>query len=123
MRLIELDVLFTVSHRPDFDSIELARVLKDARMRKGMTIRSIADALSVPVTEAEHWFRTDRYNAPPEVSIWPRVRDLLDIEGWDAVGVSIPVPNVFEMGGRAYHEKGLSPTITANHPGWIAVEV
>lgn len=86
-----------------------------------MSVREVAEAIAVPVTEAEHWFRTDRYNAPPEVSIWPRVRDLLDIRGWDEVGVSIPVPNMFEMGGRAYHENGLCPTITANNTGWIAV--
>lgn len=120
--LVEADVMFTVSKRADFDPIRLAHVLRNARKRAGMTVREVADAVGVPITEAEHWFRTDRFNSPPDAAIWEDVRGLLGIEGWGEVGVTIPIPNVFEMGGRAYHESGLSPTVTANQPNWIIIE-
>lgn len=121
--LIEIGIQFDNRLRPDFDAIELAKVLRSARASRGLTLGQIADACGVTKTETEHWFRLDSYNAPPSTAVWPRVKDLLGIEGWDVVGQSYDSPNVFDMSGRAYHESGLAPTITVTTAGWIAREV
>lgn len=117
--LIQFDLEFMVMHRPDFDSYALADDLRAARSRLGMTLSDVADVVGVTRTEAEHWFRKDRWNAPPSVDVWPRVRDLFRIEGWDVVGDYDLVPNVFETSGRAYHEDGICPTVVANGPPWV----
>ena len=121
IRLLQLDILFTVSNRPDFDTIALAHDLREARKERGLSIDKIADSCGVPRTEAEHWFRTDRWNAPPDARLWRKVKSLLGIEGWDIAGEIITSMNVYEMGGRAYHSDGLAPTMTVRNSNWIAV--
>jgi len=95
--LIEIVLDYTVIQRPDFDTIALAHDMRAARDRCGLTIGEVADRVGVPRTEAEHWFRTDTYNSPPDPDIWATVRSILGISGWDIVGESYTTPNIHEM--------------------------
>ena len=95
--LIEIDLDFTVVQRPDFDTIALARDMRSARDRCGLTIGRVAELTGVPRTEAEHWFRTDTYNSPPDPDIRERVSAILGISGWDIVGEKYTTPNIHEM--------------------------
>lgn len=119
--LEEINLQFMNTLRPPFDTEALTMELREARARKGLTIRQVADACGVSPTEAEHWFRTDIYNAPPSTMIWDKVKHLLGIEGWDVVGVSYQIPNEFEMACRAYHERGIAPTVTVRNSTWVAI--
>ena len=118
-RLIMMDLKFTNTVRPEFDSLALAKDLREARSRLGLTIKEVADVCGVPPTEAEHWFRLDGCNAAPSTEVWPKVKTALGIVGWDVVGESYQVDNSFEMAGRGYRENGLAPTLTANNCPWV----
>ena len=117
--LIEINLQFTNRLRPEFDARPLIETLRKARATKGLTLRQIADLCGVTQTEAEHWFRLDRFGSPPSIEAWPKVKALFGIEGWDIVGESYEAPNTYDMSGRGYYEGGLAPTITVRTAAWV----
>lgn len=121
-QLMQVNLLFSNLLRPEFDAKALITELREARRTKGLTIKQVADGCGVTSTEAEHWFRLDAYGSAPHPSVWAKVRDLLGIQGWDIAGEIIETPNTFDMSARAYHEKGIAPTITVHNAGWILRE-
>lgn len=101
--------------RHPIDQKELARYLKQVREKCGLSVRDIAERLSVPITEAEHWFRADRYGNIPDASIWYELKELLhlDTDRWDmAVTEFDMVENEYEYAQRCYRTSGLAPTLT-----------
>lgn len=118
-QLMQINLSFNNLLRPEFDTEALIKELRAARSIKGLTIKQVADRCGVTPTEAEHWFRLDRYGSAPHPSVWGTVKDLLGIKGWDIVGEIIETPNTYDMSARAYHERGIAPTITVHNAGWI----
>lgn len=95
---MEMQIRRLVAIRPDFDTRALTLEMRERRREMGLSIKVISEALNVPATECEHWFRLDRYGSPPSPDVWGRVRALLGITGWDEVGVVEYRDNVYEMG-------------------------
>ena len=100
-------------HEVDYD--ELSSFLKTAKKQAKITINQISEKLGKPQSEVEHWFRTDKYFAPPTDDIWFNLKEMLGIETdtYDAFMTEFEwVDGVYEMDKRAYDEDGLSPTVT-----------
>lgn len=97
------------------DQTELAKFLKDAKKKVGLSNKTIAERLSIPITEVEHWFRTDRYGCIPEASVWFRLKEILelDTDEWDLpITEFVEVENNYERSQRCYSTDGVSPTLT-----------
>ena len=98
----------------DVDYNELSSFLKSAKKDAKVTINEISEKLGKPKSEVEHWFRTDKYFAPPTDDIWFDLKEMLSIETdtYDAFMTEFEwVDGVYEMDKRAYDEDGLSPTL------------
>lgn len=101
-------------HTIDYD--ELSSFLKNAKKTANVTIDEISEKLGKKRSEVEHWFRTDKYFAPPTDDVWFDLKGLLGIETdtYDAFITEYElVDGVYEMDKRAYDESGLSPTLTS----------
>ena len=99
----------------DADYTKLSIFLKDAKKAAKVTINEIAEKLGKPKSEVEHWFRTDKFFAPPTDDIWFDLKEMLNIETdtYDAFLTEFEwVDGVYEMDKRAYDESGLAPTVT-----------
>ena len=100
----------------DVDYEELSHFLKSAKKTAKVTINNIAEKLDKPRSEVEHWFRTDKFFAPPTDDIWFDLKHLLGItdDKYDAFITEYEwVDGVYEMDKRAYDESGLAPTLTS----------
>ncbi len=95
----------------------LQECLKD---NKGeFTNKDIANQLNIPVTKVEHWFRTDSSFSIPSEDIWMELKKLLNIQTneFDSSIMEFEIkPNEFDISNRAYHEDGISPTLTTTSP-------
>lgn len=101
--------------RHPIDQKELARYLKQAREKCGLSVRDVAETLGIPITEAEHWFRTDKCGNIPDADIWYELKELLhlDTDRWDmAVTEFDMVENEYEYAQRCYRISGLAPALT-----------
>ena len=99
-------------HEPDKDG--LVSMLRDAKDRSGKTIKRIAEEVGCPVTEAEHWFRTDDGWSIPDPELWPKVKESLGLEDseYDSQITEFEErESDYDMGNRAYGTGGISPTI------------
>jgi DNA (cytosine-5)-methyltransferase 1 len=100
----------------DVDTEALRELLRSAKRKAGVTNRQLADALSRPVTEVEHWFRTDDCFSIPDAAVWYEIKALLGvtIDDFDApVTEFITKEGVFEKSHRCYEIDGLAPTLTS----------
>jgi site-specific DNA-cytosine methylase len=101
VRKYEVDILF------------LQKTLKE---HKNITNQQIADALNVPKTMVEHWFRTDNYFSIPDKDVWLRLKELLGIvteEFDESIMVFEQREGVFDKSNRVYDEEGIAPTLTS----------
>jgi len=98
----------------DVDTDGLRNLL---RQHKTMTTRQIADAISVPLTNASHWFRTDRYFSVPEPEIWFDLKRLLGIKT-NQFDESIMTFEdklcSYDSANRVYLVSGIAPTILSS---------
>ena len=98
-------------HEVDIDGLK--RIL---RSHKTLSNKEISDALGVPQTKVEHWFRNDNCFSIPDSNIWRGLKSLLNIQT-DEFDKSImefeEKENVFEKSNRCYDENGIAPTMTA----------
>lgn len=117
----EVQLMRLRANRPEMDRLAFVQTMRDARVSAGYTSRELSEILGVPRTEVEHWFRLDRYGNLPRPEIWPIIRDLLGIEGWDEVGTVIWTDCEYEMAGRAYLPDGVCPTILIG-PRYVVIE-
>ena len=100
----------------EVDIEELKKTLKEAKEKAGITIKEIADTLEVNKTTVEHWFRNDNCFSIPDENIWHNLKELLNIttDKFDKALTEFEIKdNEYDMSNRVYHEKGISPTLTA----------
>jgi DNA-cytosine methyltransferase len=112
-RIIVHDIPEIVNVRKfEVNILSLQKTLKE---HKKLNNQQIADALEVPKTNVEHWFRTDTYFSIPDKDIWLKLKELLEIKT-DEFDESIITfeekEGVFEKGNRVYDENGIFPTLT-----------
>ena len=110
-----LDVEMEVAVRKyEVDCKLLCECLRDHKAASNFSNKDIAEALDIPLTQVEHWFRQDKYFAIPEPEVWPRLKELLGIET-DEFDQSIMT---FEFKGGNYDMRNriytgdVSPTLT-----------
>lgn len=83
---------------------------------KKLNNKEIADALNVPKTMVEHWFRTDNYFSIPDKDIWLKLKKLLEIstnEFDESILIFEEKESIFEKTNRVYDENGIAPTLTS----------
>lgn len=100
----------------DVDIKRLQEILRFQKGTLGYTNKQISEKLNKPITNVEHWFRTDDCFSIPEKDVWFSLKELLNI-GTDEFDDSITTfeekENVFEKANRCYGIGGVSPTLTA----------
>lgn len=96
--------------------VDKTRLIETLRSAKDKSNRQIASELEVPLTNVEHWFRTDNCFSIPSAEIWWKLKRCLGIKT-NEFDVSITtfdiVDGVFEKAERCYFAHAISPTITA----------
>lgn len=128
---------FIVKTEPNCEQVDIQQMVKVRkhevdikglqdllRTHKNLTNKEIAEKLNVPLTQVEHWFRTDTYFAIPSEEIWLELKALLNIEtdAFDKQIMEFEIkPSEYDMSNRAYMEDGLSPTITTGGDSNIVV--
>ena len=111
-------------HDCDYD--ELCQFLREHRKAANASMTSISEKLGKPVSEVQHWFRNDKYFAPPTDDIWYALKDILGIESdkYDKFITEYElVDGVYEMDKRAYDESGLSSTLTTKDESLVKINV
>jgi DNA-cytosine methyltransferase len=86
------------------------------KQHKKLTNKEIADALNVPKTMVEHWFRTDTYFSIPDKENWFKLKKLFEIntnEFDESIMTFEEKESVFEKKNRVYDENGIAPTLTS----------
>lgn len=96
---------------------EINQFLKDNK--KGMTISQIAEAIKLPKTQIEHYFRTDKSRAMPNPEIWMKLKGLLKFDDtYDEEVTSIYEKEVeFESSRRVYSSDGIAKTLDSSDSG------
>ena len=96
----------------------LQHLLRQMKKESGKTNKQIAKETNMPVTKAEHWFRTDSSFAIPGDNIWLKLKEVLGIKTniFDKEVMEFEYRDgVYETKQRVYSENGKSPTITASN--------
>ena len=86
------------------------------KQHKKFNNKEIANALNIPKTMVEHWFRTDTYFSIPDKDIWIKLKKLLEIstnEFDKSILIFEEKESVFEKTNRVYDENGIAPTLTS----------
>lgn len=91
--------------------------LKDAKFKRGYSIKTIAYNLGIPKTKAEHYFRIDKSRAVPSPEMWIKLKKILEFdESWDKQVTEIYEKEIeFESTRRVYSSEGCSPTISSTN--------
>ena len=95
------------------DIFELQKCLKTHKKQNN---QQISDALNVPKTMVDHWFRTDTYFSIPDKDMWLQLKLLLNIqtnEFDESIMTFEEKESVFEKTNRVYDEDGIAPTLTS----------
>ena len=98
----------------EIDNTKLVELLRN---HKNLTNKQIADALNVPLTKVEHWFRADSSFAIPDAEIWFQLKELLNIQTTefdDAITTFEVKEGVYEKSNRCYLDSGIAPTLTSS---------
>ena len=94
---------------------KLKEILRSAKIETEITNNKLAEELSIPRTQIEHYFRKDDSFAIPEPNIWFRLKELLNIKT-DEFDESIMTfeekDGVYDKANRIYNDEGLAPTLT-----------
>jgi DNA-cytosine methyltransferase len=86
------------------------------KQHKKFNNKEIANALNIPKTMVEHWFRTDTYFSIPDKDIWIKLKEILKIntnEFDESIMTFEEKESVFEKTNRVYDENGIAPTLTS----------
>ena len=100
------------------NQFELANYLKSY---KNKSIKEISKFCNVNLSEAAHWFRTDKYGSIPKDTIWFKIKECLNIidNKYDKEITEFEIKNgSYDMAKRIYHTDGKHPTlmtITGGH--------
>jgi DNA (cytosine-5)-methyltransferase 1 len=104
----------------EVDCNRLRNLLREQKKRSGKSNKVIAEALGVPVTKVEHWFRTDACFSIPDEDVWLQLKAELKIttaEFDEAITTFEERPGVFEKSERCYFATGIAPTLTSASAG------
>lgn len=102
------------------DCQRLCGMLREHKKLAGKSNKALADALGVPMTKVEHWFRTDSCFAIPDAEIWAQLKAELGImttEFDEAILTFEERPGVYEKSERCYFADGIAPTLTSTSAG------
>lgn len=118
-KVIQSNLVQTVKVRTyPVDTEKLQILLKDSKSNSNLTNENIASKLNIPITQVEHYFRTDDSFAIPSPEIWPNLKKILNITD-DSLDKSIMTfeekESNYDMHNRAYHTNGIAPTIDTNN--------
>jgi site-specific DNA-cytosine methylase len=100
------------------DEKALQKLLRSAKKDSKKTIKDIAKECNVPLTKAEHWFRTDSSFAIPKDTVWIKLKFVLGITTKDFDKALLEFEyrdGVYESTQRVYSDQGKSPTLTASN--------
>lgn len=115
-KVIKYDLAMPVTVRKHpIDTDKLRSFLRNAKQTSKRTNRQIAEIVSRPITEVEHWFRTDDCFSIPDAEIWHTLKGALNIESTEfdlAVTEFEEKPGVFEKANRFYDIDGIAPALT-----------
>ena len=102
----------------EVDEKALQKLLRSAKKESKKTIKDISKECNVPLTKAEHWFRTDSSFAIPKDTVWIKLKFVLGIttNEFDKALLEFEYRDgVFESTQRVYSDQGKSPTLTASN--------
>ena len=111
-------------HSADYD--ELSEFLRKHKKNAHLTLNEISEKLDVKKTEVEHWFRTDKFFAPPPSEVWQPFKELLNIKDdkYDAFITEFElVDGVYDADKRAYDVTGISSTLNTKGESLIKVNI
>ena len=117
-RVIQENITQKVKVRKyNVDTAKLSEVLKESKTSSNLNNKEIASKLNIPITQVEHYFRTDDSFAIPSPEIWLELKEILNITT-DEFDKSIMTfeekDNNYDMSNRAYHIEGIAPTLDTN---------
>lgn len=117
-RVIQENITQKVKVRKyNVDTIKLSELLKESKKNSNLNNKEIASKLNIPLTQVEHYFRTDDSFAIPGPEIWLELKEILGIET-DEFDKNIMTfeekDNTYDMSNRAYHIEGIAPTLDTN---------
>ena len=111
----EIEIVKVRKHEVDIKSLQTVLRYHRVRIAK-LTISQVANYCHVPLTKAEHWFRTDNSFSIPDEDNWLSLKECLKI-ATDQFDKSITEfeyrEGVFEQSSRVYHSEGKAPTLTS----------
>lgn len=119
IRRIDIPQLVRV-RKYEVDCERLRNLLREHKKLTGKSNKALAEALSVPITKVEHWFRTDSCFAIPDAEIWERLKTELGIttiEFDESITTFEERPGVYEKSERCYFADGIAPTLTSTSAG------
>ena len=102
----------------EVDEKALQQLLRSTKKESKKTIKDIAKECNVPLTKAEHWFRTDSSFAIPKDTVWIKLKFVLGIttNKFDKALLEFEYRDgVYESTQRVYSDQGKSPTLTATN--------
>jgi site-specific DNA-cytosine methylase len=102
------------------DCERLQNLLREHKKLVGKSNKALAEALDVPVTMAEHWFRTDSCFSIPDAEVWDKLKSELAIttsEFDEAITTFEERTGVYEKSERCYFADGIAPTLTSTSAG------
>lgn len=115
-RIIRIDVPQIIKIRKyEVDIEKLKYLLRTSKKQSGLSNKDIANKLDLPLTNVEHWFRTDKYFSIPEADIWFDLKELLNIKDNifdESIMTFEERLGVYEKSERCYLDIGIAPTIT-----------
>lgn len=124
-----IDIPQTVRVRKyEVDCQALCELLRKHKAKTGKSNRALSEALGVPLTKVEHWFRQDSCFAIPGEDVWDALKEQLEIktdEFDESVTTFEERFGVYEKSERCYFAEGIAPTLTSTSAGneKIIVEV
>lgn len=110
---LEMEVMV---RKHEVDKDKLCNALKSAKANVGLSNKEIAEALQLPLTLVEHWFRNDESFAIPQPEVWEDLKRLLhmDTREFDAQVTEFECkPSEYDMRNRIYMGN-IAPTLTTN---------
>ena len=95
-------------------SNEFNKYLK--KSKENLTYKDIAIKLDLPLSQVEHYFRTDKSRAVPSVENYKKIKELLNLnDKWDNLVMDFETKqSTYEQNLRLYNINGKSPTLTLN---------
>jgi DNA (cytosine-5)-methyltransferase 1 len=119
IRRIDIPQLVRV-RKYEVDCEGLRELLRTHKRIAGKSNKALAEALGVPATKVEHWFRTDSCFAIPDAELWESIKAELGItstEFDEAITTYEERPGVYEKSERCYLADGIAPTLTSASAG------